>query len=190
MKLNGESKGIFLIFFCVIVATLLGFRSSFMRERDIQRVLDIGALEVGINKYYSEFGFYPEASVDGRIVACIGDKTVFETDSTGKVKFTSNKKVKLLNLIPCEWGKDPLGDAGDLEYPPYVSIIPKDPLSDKGGSYKYLSNGKHYQILASFETKEINDYDPDIKKRREKCGNVICNFGRSDGIILSKSISE
>jgi type II secretory pathway pseudopilin PulG len=186
--LKKEKEWLVVIVLIVVFANLVGFRASFQRERNIQRVLDLGAIQVGLAKYKSEHGYYPLSSTDGKIIACRGDNTGFEKDEQGRVKESSFKKPKLINLIECQWGKDPLGYAMDLNYPAYLSIIPADPASNKGIDYLYFSDGGNYQIYASFENKEPTEYNPDIAKLKLRCGKAVCNFGRSSGVSLLEPI--
>jgi len=74
----------------------------------------------------------------------------------------------------------------------YLDSIPKDPKAKDGSfSYLYLTDGSHFQLLASLESSDEAGYDPKIVVRNLKCGNQICNLGKSDGKTpLDKSLSE
>ena len=183
-----QIRALLIILVLIILANLAGFRASFQRERNIQRVLDLGALQVGLAKYKGEFGFYPASSSDGKIVACWGPYTDYEKDNDGKRTETAFRKNKLINLADCEWGKDALLDVMDINYPAYLSVIPADPQADKGMSYLYYSNGEDYQLFASFENKEPGEYSSEIAKRKLNCGKRYCNFGRTSGVPLTEPL--
>src|SRR5258707_2684645 len=73
----------------------------------------------------------------------------------------------------------------------YLDSIPMDPSARDGFSYLYLTDGTHFQVLASLESADEAGYDAKIAARRLKCGNKICNLGKSDGKTpLDKSLEE
>lgn len=182
MKKSDIAK-ILIVFALVFLANYWGFVSAFKRERDNRRILNIGDLETGLKRYYSEFGYYPASDGEGRIVACRGPYTNFEKTAEGVVVAKPGfDKAKLINLVPCQWGKDALLDAMDVNYPAYINTIPEDPRSAKGFSYKYISDGVSFRILASLELKESDNYSKKIKKEKIKCGVKYCNFERHAGL--------
>lgn len=73
----------------------------------------------------------------------------------------------------------------------FLPAVPKDPQTAKGLNYLYISNGRRYQILASLEEKNQDEYDSAIEARNLSCGIRICNFGRAYGVTpLDKSLEE
>ena len=56
--------------------------------------------------------------------------------------------------------------------------MPRDPLYNKGNSYKYISDGKSYEIYISLEGKDEAEYTPQIAAKYLQCGTKICNYGR------------
>lgn len=175
---KGEIKGIIIIFVFTLLANYWGFKTSFMRERDIQRVLDMGSIESGLIKYFSEYGEYPLSNSEGQIVACLGPKTGVKEEANVPVVNPGYKKPILVNLIPCTWGVDSLWDASDINYPAYISKLPSDPLSQKGIQYQYFSDGKTFRIYSHLELKSTTGYDENIILKKINCGKKICNFGR------------
>jgi len=169
---------LFCIFLLVLISNFVGFTTSLKRQRDIQRILDIGKIESGLNKYKIEYGEYPLSDNEGQMLACPGPKTGVELDETGKPKASLFKKPKMVNLIPCVWGKDSLLDASDINYPAYIDKLPADPLQDKGYKYVYKSNGKGYEILGHLELREHKEFDKLILNMKILCGKPYCNFGR------------
>jgi len=160
----------------VIVANLRGFAISYARMRDIQRNLDVGFLVNGIKQYKSDYGLFPEAISDGRIVACRGETTGFaKTDGNQMIFEPGATKPKIKNLVPCDWGVGYLGDPLDSNAPRYVSILPKDPLADKGVVYRYVSDGESFALYAHFEINRDIGYDKSI---RVQCGTKRCNLVR------------
>lgn len=177
-----ETVVVALILGVIALASLLNFRTSLRRARDVQRKDDLGSTANALEKYRDDFGAFPLASSDGKILACVrpGDKITY--DKEGRPQVT---------LIACEWGKDSLRDILDPNSPPYLELLPGDPQRGMGLTYIYFSNGKRYQIYASLEGKDEDEYDPKIIARGIQCGTRICNFGRVFGKTpLDKSIEE
>ena len=74
---------------------------------------------------------------------------------------------------------------------PLTKDLPRDPDWKKGLVYVYISNGRRFQILASLEGRDEDEYSPRIEERNIKCGLKLCNFGRAYGKTpLDKSIEE
>jgi len=158
---------------------------SYRNDRDTQRNLDISAIASGIEKYKIDYGTYPLSSNDGAILACRGEDTSVVKDKAGKpVMEQGAKKNKIQNYASCRWGVDWLGDIDDENYPKYLSLIPKDPQSQKGVSYRYESDGTAYKIYASYEGETISDYSENIVSLKVSCGVRICNVGRETGIKI------
>jgi len=160
----------------VIVSNLRGFAVSYARMRDIQRNLDVGFLVNGLQQYASDYGQYPEAADDGRIIACRGETTGFAKTADNQMIFEPGAtKPKIKNLVACDWGTSYLGDPLDSNAPRYVSVLPKDPLTNKGVVYKYVSDGTSFSLYAHFEINHDIGYDKSIKV---KCGTKRCNLVR------------
>lgn len=165
-----EFVEITIIIAILIAVSLPNFIVSLRRARDAQRKNDLGSLENALLRFNNDFGFFPLASVDGRIIACRGVGELLE---------------------PCDWGVDALTDPSDPSFPPYLSSIPVDPDNSKGVSYHYLSNGKRFQILAALEGKDEDEYDESILARGIYCGKALCNSGKASGRTpLDKSLQE
>ena len=187
-KISGHKNEIFSVLGVLVViflANFVNFRISQRKERDTQRDLDVSAIALGIEKYKKDYGFYPTSSSDGKIIACRGP----ETKRENPFEIPKEKKAKLINLVPCRWGVDALMDITDINYPHYISLIPKDPQQDMGARYRYISDGASFQILGAFEGKDIVGYNQDILARDLSCGIRICNFGKASlNTPLEKSI--
>lgn len=179
-----------IIFFFLVVITLLNLNIAVRRSRDVQRRSDLGAMANALETYNEDFGYFPPAE-DGMIKACPGDK-FDEVITDIKDDPTFERKKLFTGLRKCNWGEDGLRDIFDLNYEPYLKIIPQDP-SDKGGiSYLYISNENLFQVYAYLEGESSEEgYNPGIVKRGLKCGNKICNFGKSyTDIPLDRSIED
>src|SRR3989304_2826235 len=100
MKQNLKIIGVILFF--TFAANLWGFRTSVKRQRDIWRVLDIGKLESGLKKYFSEYGNYPLSTEDGRLLACRGEVTGIKKSGEGYLVLPEYKKPQLEGLVACE----------------------------------------------------------------------------------------
>lgn len=123
--------------------------------RDIQRKNDLKHIATALTAYLKDVGTYPPAR-DGKIDACL------EGDS----------------FRPCSWGKDALESTTSA----YIKPLPEDPLTPKGTySYLYVSNVRDYQLFASLERRDDDEYNLAVFKRNLLCGKMICNFGVSDG---------
>jgi len=157
-----------LIFILLIVISAPNFVSSLRRARDVTRKNDLGAISVGLEQYFSDFGVYPASSTNGEIVACQKPGTTPTVD-----------------LVPCEWGKEPLIDQTPGSGKIYLSVIPVDPNSSKGVMYRYFSNGRRFQIFTALEGSDEPEFDSQVEARSIDCGEWICNMGRasSDGPI-------
>ncbi len=177
-----ETVVVALILGAIVLASFFNFRTSLRRARDAQRKDDLGSISNALEKYRDDFGAFPLASSNGKILACLraGDKITYDNQGRPQVA-----------LIACEWGKDSLRDLLDPNFPAYLNVLPADPQTSMGLTYIYFSNGKRYQIYASLEGKDEDEYDPKIIARRIACGKSICNFGRAFGKTpLDKSIEE
>jgi type II secretory pathway pseudopilin PulG len=169
-----EFSTVFVILTVISVVTAMNFQISYRKSRDNSRKNDLRAIADALNKYNTEFGFYPLSSQDGKIVSCKG-----EINDKG-----------IPDYRPCEWYKDGLVDIFDENYAPYLKTIPGDPQATDGVTYFYISNGKYFQIYASLEARE-SEYRQDIADLNIKCGERICNFGRASGETpLDKSLEQ
>lgn len=180
---KNELVAVGIIFLVLIVISVPNFLLSLRRARDQVRRDDLGALVKSLDEYISDFGAFPPASSDGKIMDCIkpGDKV------------TIDKKGRLVvNLIPCEWGRDALVDLTPGSMKVYMPILPRDPqYSNKGITYLYFTDGVRYQILAYMEGgRDEAEYDPTIVARNIKCGTQICNVGRAYNTPIDISIEE
>lgn len=159
----------------ITLVTLYNLRISLRRARDAQRKSDMGQIAGALAKYREDFGFLPLSSTDHKILACEPVK----------------QEGLIVKFSPCEWGKDKIVDLNDPNYPPYINSLPLDPQTGQGSYYVYLSNAKRFQILASLEGKDEDEYNPKIEARRISCGVRLCNFGVAySKTPLDKSIEE
>lgn len=63
----------------------------------------------------------------------------------------------------------------------FLPAVPQDPQTGEGLKYVYISNSRRFQIYASLEDKNQDEYSQTIEKRNISCGVKICNFGRAYG---------
>lgn len=176
---KNELVAVLIIFLVLIGISAPNFVISLRRARDQTRRDDIGSIQGVLTDYFADFGEFPSASPDGKIMACKkpGDKV--EIDERGRLK---------VDFIPCEWGKDGIFDLTPDSHKVYLSSLPRDPDDKKGVKYFYFSDGSRFQILASFEVKEQADYDPKIVARKIMCGTKICNVGKDFGCPSFKTL--
>lgn len=175
-----EIKTIGVILFIIAFISFFNFRVSIRRARDNQRKNDLGTLQSALGEYKQNVGIFPLSSEDGKIIACKGEDTYFDEElKTWK------------NIKPCDWGKDSLKDLSDSNDLIFMSPIPIDPKNLDGLSFRYISNGKRYQLFAHLEGKDEAEYNVIIEKRGIACGSEICNYGRAYSTTpLDKSIEE
>lgn len=168
------------------VASFPNFKVSLRRARDSQRKADVRSTANALANYHEDFGFFPPASEDGKIVAC--------ERSEGGVQegnFLTLEEKILATFAPCEWGGDSLADTEDPSYPPYLAIIPLDPNSEDGFKYIYISNTRIFQLYASLEGEDEPEYQEVIVNQEIACGKETCNFGlASPKTPLDKSLQE
>lgn len=153
------------------IVSYFNMQVSLRRARDFQRKEDIVNLTTDIEFFKERWHFYP-LSEEGRIMACANDNTV---------KDYKENHFSRTSLVPCNWYVDTFfnPEIPGEEKISYQPIIPGDPETGQGKSYFYLSTGEHFQMLAHLEGKDEPEYDKKIEERNIKCGNQICNFGRS-----------
>lgn len=176
---KSEIISLAVIFFILAAVSVPNFIVSLRRARDQVRRDDLGVLVHSLDEYMADFRSLPPASPDGRIMDCLklGDKPV-----------KNSKGLWDVNLIPCDWGKDAFIDLITVKV--YISILPRDPNYQKGVKYLYFSDGNRYQIYAAMEGMDEAEVDPKIIARGLKCGEKICNVGRSYNVPIDISIEE
>ena len=185
---KNELTVVTLIFVVIIFASYINLKASIVRARDAQRRADLKAVANALEKYNSEFGFFPPSSDDGKILACRGPNFEAVIEEI-KEEFDLNKYFQ--GLRECSWGQDKFGDLSGLETI-YLEKLPNDPNSNQGSTFLYLSNTKRYQIYGHLEGgKNEEGYDEEIIKRGLSCGNQVCNYGLAFGSTpLNISIDE
>lgn len=179
MKFLGYSKNeafiVAVIIFGIITATVVNLKTSYRRSRNVTRKNDIRTIHDGLIAYRDDYANFPESD-QGKIVACFGGVD------------TENNPQRVI----CEWARDPLPDLFNMNKADnYLRTLPSDPKHIEGRRYLYLSNGRYFQLYGSLEGSDEDEYRQDVVKRDLKCGDEICNFGRSsDNAPLEKSIEE
>mgnify|MGYP001579576003 CR=1 FL=1 len=167
---KSETLGLSVLFGLFLFISLLNFKDSFRKSRDNQRKSDIRAIYNAISSFQGDFSLVP-ASFNGKIVAC-----------------NPEFKEEILTLSPCNWGVDSILDPSFKDFV-YINL-PIDPQNPHI-SYYYLSNGRQFQILASLEGKDEDEYREDIEARKLPCGLRNCNYGLASGELpLDKSFQE
>jgi type II secretory pathway pseudopilin PulG len=174
-----EIISLIVIFSILIAVSVPNFILSLRRARDQVRRDDMGVLEHALDLYSADFRAFPLSSSDGLIMDCLkpGDKPQLDS-----------KSGLIVNLIPCQWGKDTFTDLVNGKI--YMSILPREPDYQKGAKYLYFSDGNRYQIYGVMEGMDEAEIDPKIVARGLTCGNKICNVGRSYNVPTDISIEE
>lgn len=162
---SGMTKNEFLVVLAMLAAVVLislpNFQTSRVQARDVQRKNDLKHIRAALENYFKDFNAYPR-SRDGRILACGNEN----------------------ELRSCEWGEDLVRDIRDPVYPPYINPLPRDPLSP-GHSYIYISNTRNFQLFASLEDRDDDEYNKEVAERGLKCGDKVCNFGLTSSRDIS-----
>lgn len=165
-----ELWGVSLIFLLLFIVSIPNFIVSLRRARDQVRKDDMGALLHSLDAYFADFGIFPPASPDGRIMACKKPGDVVTKNKDGRL---------VVNFIPCDWSVDGISDVTQNNGKVYMPLLPRDPNFKKGPSYRYISNGSRFQIYVSLEGEDNDEFDAKIIARNLVCGNVVCNAGRA-----------
>lgn len=175
-----EILGVGIILIILIAVSVPNFLISLARARDAQRINDVSAVYYALAPYQGVMSSYPLSTSDGKIIGCKGQDTKYD------------EKLKTwLNLRICEWGVDGLTNLVNPSSGPFISTLPQDSRSKDGYSYNYISNGRRFQIYATLERKDQDQYSLIIEKRGLKCGSRICNFGKASGDTpLDMSLQE
>ena len=181
-----EAIGIGIILVVLFVITKINYGISAKRARDYQRLMDISKIQEALISYKEDYGNFPASSTDGKITACRGEFTDYDRNPDRTVKSTGEFRNKIVNMVPCIWGKDWFGDVVNGNYLKYLEVLPADPQSQSGISYLYISNQEEFQLLTSFELKN-EYYDKSLVKRKINCGGRICNSGKTS---LSTSLEK
>lgn len=194
IKLKGfkkeEKKIVVYVFLFVIVLSLLNFRIALRKARDFQRKADINRVVNALEVYHDEFAFFPPSSEDGKIVACKKGGTTIEDLLVADRTLTIEEQL-LDYFEECEWGKDPLRDISDPDYPAYLESLPEDPDTAEGVDYYYISNIGRFQLYAALEGKSEPEYREGIETRGVNCGKKVCNFGKTlGGTPLEMSLED
>lgn len=176
-----EIVAVLIIFLALVVISAPNFTVSARRARDQVRNDDLGSLVNALDAYQTDFSSFPLSTPDGKIVACKSPSDKVQIDKSGRIQ---------VNLIPCQWGKDPFIDLTPGSNKTYEAILQQDPQAGSGASYVYFSDGVGYQLLTSLEGSDEPEYDKTIVARKVMCGSRICNAGRSYNVPLDKSIEE
>jgi type II secretory pathway pseudopilin PulG len=168
-----ELKVVISVLVILILLFFVNLKASLRKTRDAQRKDDLWSISNGLNRYSEYFGQYPASSADGRIIACINNNNLNE-------------------LVSCEWGKHGLEDVYEQAEPPFLAMLPIDPLNQIGVSYYYASSGEYFQILGHLEGRNKEDeFMQEVEDRNVMCGVKVCNFGRSSkDTPLDKSVEE
>ena len=176
---KSETLSLIIIFVILVAVSIPNFIVSLRRSRDQVRRDDLGALEHSLDEYFVDLGAFPPSSPDGRIMDCL---------KPGDAPYKDNKGRWIINPIPCEWGKDAFLNL--INKKSYLSTLPRDPDSQKGVSYFYVSDGARFQLFAAMEGEDEAEVDPRIIAKNLPCGNKICNAGRFYGCDISKTLQE
>jgi type II secretory pathway pseudopilin PulG len=177
---KSETLSIIIIFLVLIGISWPNFSLSLRRARDQVRRDDIGNIQAAIDSYYSDYGIYPASTSDGKILACKG---------SGPEKVGTDGR-PIVNLVPCNWGKDSWFNLTPGVNKTYLKVVPGDPNLTKGQTYVYFSDGSRYQLMGALEGADEPGYDQKLVARNVVCGNKICNIGRVTNVPLYISIEE
>lgn len=149
-----ELIGLTIIFTCLGLAVFVNMRISLRKSRDAQRRGDMRTMQSALTAFQDRYGYYPD-SKDGGVIGCESGAL----DENGKPIFRV-----------CEWGWDKLAGVS----------LPTDPNTSDGLRYRYESVREYFQVFASLEGHDDEEYNPKVEKRGLWCGTKVCNFGLSN----------
>ncbi|MBU2036271.1 prepilin-type N-terminal cleavage/methylation domain-containing protein [Patescibacteria group bacterium] len=166
------NKGFTLVELLVVMAilgvlvTLIGtaFRTAQARGRDAQRKSDLKQIANALELFFNDYGFYPPADGQGKIMAC-----PYEKGGDG---------------IACNWGVSKFVDVYPgtaTERTMYFKKVPDDPVTGYDYYYRLPSgNSKKFQLFARLENSQDQDClggDCLNSPVSYQCGNnITCNF--------------
>jgi hypothetical protein len=180
---KNEFVGITLILICVGFFFAQGILMSLLRARDSQRMGDLNTISNAVTSFHEEYGFFPE-SENGQIKACKGD-TYEESLATLQTLPRFDRGIFSSGLKICVWGEDQI-----VTMTGNGVTLPRDPQTNEGLSYTYLSNDNRFQILGHLESND-DFYDASVEKRNIACGKMTCNVGKAYGETpLDRSIEQ
>lgn len=175
-----EIKKVGIILVILLGVSFVNFSGSIRKARDAQRNSDLTYLREKLEEFQSEVGYFPPASRDGKIMACMKEGTVVNMEFK-----------RLENPAPCLWGEDSLVNFFSATPKTIMERIPVDPQNDDDVSYIYKSSGSRFQIYASLEGKNEAEFNAKINDLKLKCGSRNCNFGKAfSDTPLDKTIEE
>lgn len=150
---HSEKRIVIVTLLVIAVFSFFNFNIALRRGRDNERQNDLGDITRELDSFKESFGSYPLPGNNGAIKGC----------GSGKL---------LSDFSDCVWGKDKIANGS--------RTLPADPLTSKGYSYIYFSDGKFFQLFSSLEGMTDEDqYNPKIVARNLNCGKFICNFGKA-----------
>lgn len=176
-----EFISLVIIFGVLVAISVPNFVLSLKRSRDQTRRDELGEIQAGLGNYHDAFGSFPRSTADGKFLACKRPEDKVTVDKTGQL---------IVNLIPCEWGRDGLVDLTPGSSSIYIRTLPGDPNFNKGVTYKYFSDGDSFQLFGSFEGSDEAEYNSKIVARNISCGARICNVGRFYACPLEKTLQQ
>lgn len=171
------SKGFTLIELLVVMVILAAlvfiaassFQSAQMKARDAERKSALRQMGNALETYYADRGEYPDNNSSFEIVGC----------------------GTLGSEVACTVGNEFSITSGGGETI-YMTQLPGDPLD---GNYRYVSDGRSYQIYARLENhkdqgvKNPDDDDPNSDASKDTYGSLTClgsmgcNFGLSSSNV-------
>lgn len=159
---KSEKINLLIIFTFLFIVVGLNIKTSLRRGRDSTRKNDLSAMQKAIDLYRQKYKVYPPSNDTGQIVGCFKYGPEFD-----------KKTGLIINGEACEWGKSKFEN---------INTMVMDPSSDKGFSYKYVSDGNSYQIYVSLEGKDEPEYSKAVEELNLHCGSKVCNYGRGSNL--------
>ncbi|QQS39539.1 hypothetical protein IPM62_02920 [Candidatus Woesebacteria bacterium] len=190
MKPFSRQEGVVvtIILALILTASLYNFRISLRRTRDSQRRSDTNSVVSALTYYKDETGRAPLSTADGRIIACEPENHAELAEKL--INREINTYEYLEGLVPCTWGNDKIVDL--ISGKVYMEVLPMDPKGNEDLSYKYISNGRIFQLYSYMEGgKDEEAFSEAIVARNLLCGVSICNQGKAyEKTALDKSLEE
>ena len=184
MNVKNSRKGGFTLIELLVVIAIIGvlttvltmnFNKARQAARDDARMTGLKELQLAIELYKSQYGFYPAEGCAG--AGAPGDTPDSATDWDGQSTvnvWTGSKAVVETWYIECD------------EYavglvPDFIEELPTDPKENDGTNragyhYQVNSDGTAYKVLNnSVEVKLVGGYDNEFARCPKDAGNTWCD---------------
>lgn len=147
------------------VATVIDPLDYWYKFQDDKRKEDLKSVQIALEKYYKQFGVYPESS-EKNIQPCEGDNLILQRNPNTK------------EIEPVRWGTKWFG---------FLEPLPKDPDPSRCYVYYVSPSQQSYWLYASLDrgTKDPQACGVKGKECNNMIGNMLQNVCKKSGVTSS-----